>query len=116
MSKQIEKLTPGMRLYCIRRQQMGNTTLKDTVVHRATVISVAEDKKSFVASWNGNPAKTYYALLAGWKMKKPYLKEIPMLSMSRHRQASRVEIADAKKDGRVVEKPDYFEVKYERTN
>lgn len=68
----IEKLTVGQTLYELRRQKMGNTTVSRTACYEVKVREIAEDKRSIMASWNGNPPRRYNVRdVAKLKVKKP---------------------------------------------
>ena len=54
-----EKIKPGMLVYDVGRQRLGNTTLSTVVVWSVKIISVDAEKRTVEASWNYNPAHTY---------------------------------------------------------
>jgi hypothetical protein len=70
---EISKLTVGQMLFAVSKQKMGNTTLNTTAVHPVVITSIAEDGKSFEASWNNNRAQKHYGVPPSWKAKKPYI-------------------------------------------
>jgi hypothetical protein len=68
----ISRLKPGQTLWQIRRQKCGNTTVRMNCLFPVLVISIAEDGKSILASWNTNPARKMTAAdVAKLKVKKP---------------------------------------------
>jgi hypothetical protein len=70
----LEKLMPGMIVYDVGRMPMGNTTLKTVAVWKVKVIEVDLDRRLVVASWNGNPCRTYYQhSIKNWRVKPPML-------------------------------------------
>jgi len=104
----IENLKPGQVLYSCRRARMGNTTMKTLYVHKVQIGEIAEDKKSFMASWNGNHAEKHYRVPPEWKAKKPVVVENRLTN----RLATREEI----KTGTLVERPFYFILKPKPSN
>lgn len=54
-----EKLRPGATVYDVGRHKMGNTTVSTVAVWNVHVISVDDEKRTAVVSWNGNPPKTF---------------------------------------------------------
>lgn len=46
-------IKPGDVLYTVRREKMGNTTMRRTACHPVKVTEVHE--RHVIASWNGNP-------------------------------------------------------------
>lgn len=89
-----EKLKPGMVVYSVGKQKMGNTTLTTTTVWTVQIISVDQESRTAVASWNGNPPRKYYEHdIAKLKEKRPMLIR---LGMGRARLATREEIKAAK--------------------
>ena len=54
-----EKLKPGMVVYDVGRQRLGNTTMYTVAVWSVKIISVDAEKRTVEASWNYNPAHTY---------------------------------------------------------
>ncbi len=68
----IEKLKVGQTLYELRRQKMGNTNVSRKACFDVYVREIAEDKRSVMASWNGNPPRRYNAReVAKLRVKKP---------------------------------------------
>ena len=69
-----EKLQPGMTVYDVHRHKLGNTTMSTVGVWRVRIVSVDHDAKRVTASWNGNPAKTFfYGDVEKWREKEPML-------------------------------------------
>jgi hypothetical protein len=54
-----EKITAGMVLYDVHSYRMGNTRLMSLGVWSVRVISVDQDKRSAMVSWNGNQPEIY---------------------------------------------------------
>lgn len=70
----INKLTPGMTVFNVSRRQMGNTTLRTVSIFSVTIHSVDLERQTCIASWNRNPARTYYSRdIRKWREKKPKL-------------------------------------------
>lgn len=68
----ISKLQPGQVLYQIQRQKCGNTMVSRGCLYEVRVVSIAEDGKSIMASWNGNPPRRFYQKqVASLRVKKP---------------------------------------------
>ena len=89
-----EKLQPGMTVYDVHRRRMGNTTRSTVGVWKIYVVSVDHETKRVTASWNGNPAKTFfYGSVMKWREKEPLL--IRSVSGSA-RLATREELKDAR--------------------
>lgn len=73
-----EKLRPGMTVYDVHRRKMGNTTMSTVGLWRVLIVSVDHEAKRLTASWNGNPARTFYPKdVAKWREKEP-----PLISAS----------------------------------
>ena len=69
-----EKLTPGMVVYDVHRHRLGNTTISTVGVWKVRIVSVEPETRRVVASWNGNPAKTFYfGDVTKWREKEPML-------------------------------------------
>lgn len=84
-----ESIKEGGRYYMTKRQKMGNTTMSSIAVFSVLVESVNTEKRTVLASWNGNPARTFYERdFSKWRLTKPVL----VGSMSK-RIATRAEIA-----------------------
>lgn len=70
----LEKLKPGMTVYDVGRQRMGNTTMRTVAVWGVFIRSVDLEKRTVVASWNSNPDRTFSARAASkWKAVRPML-------------------------------------------
>ena len=69
-----EKIKPGMRVYDVGRQKMGNTNVSTIAVWPVYIVSVDEEKRSVVARWNGNSERTFReSTYSKWKDKEPIL-------------------------------------------
>jgi hypothetical protein len=55
-----EKLTPGMVLYDVHKERMGNTTMRSVGVWPVKIVSLDVVKQTAMASWNGNPPQLYF--------------------------------------------------------
>ena len=53
------KIEPGMVLLDIHSEPMGNTTMKRMGCWKVRIVSVDKDKRTAMASWNGNPPRLY---------------------------------------------------------
>lgn len=85
-----EKLTVGMTVHELLRRKMGNTTLRTLVSMPISIKSIDLEKRTVVASWNGNPARVFYERsVKSWREKPPVL--IPN-GIGGHRLATREEI------------------------
>ncbi len=70
----IEKLKPGMTVYDVHRQKMGNTNISSVGTWSVYIIDVDVDKQIVTASWNTNkPQKFYRNNWSKWRLKKPEL-------------------------------------------
>jgi hypothetical protein len=68
----LSRIVEGQTLFTVTREKMGNTTITRNAVHAVRVISVDREARKVVASWNGNPARTFYeAQFSKWKVKRP---------------------------------------------
>lgn len=56
----IEKLSPGMVVWDVHKERMGNTTMRSYASWAVLVISIDLNRQTVMASWNGNPARAYY--------------------------------------------------------
>lgn len=67
-----EKIKPGMVLYDRHKYRAGNTTIRVLGEWRVSIRSVDAEKRTAVASWNGNPEETWterrLAALKDWSM------------------------------------------------
>lgn len=62
-------LKSGQTLYDVHRER---TAMKQMGVWLVRIGQVNDDG-TFMASWNGNPVKKYWAVPRSWKAKKPYV-------------------------------------------
>ncbi len=63
-----------MVVYDVHSEKMGNTTMSTMGIWNVRIVSVDADTRSCMASWNGNPAKRFYAHnIKKWREKKPLL-------------------------------------------
>jgi hypothetical protein len=70
----LERMKPGMKLYDVARQRMGNTLARTTTVFVVQIIEVDLDEELVRASWNGNPPKAYHRGRAErWRSSKPVM-------------------------------------------
>lgn len=70
----IEKLKPGMIVYDVGRQRMGNTTQSTVAVWPVEIVSVDADGQGVIARWNNNPARWCGAhSVSKWRAKRPAL-------------------------------------------
>lgn len=70
----IEKLQPGMTVYDVAKTKMGNTTIRTVSVWPVQIKEVDLENRKVVASWNGNPDRTYYERsVSRWKKEEPKL-------------------------------------------
>lgn len=71
----LSKLKPGMIVYSVQRQRMGNTTMSRGCLFNVEIISVDHEDESVVASWNSNkPQRFFKNSWSKWKIKKPVAK------------------------------------------
>lgn len=69
-----EKLKPGMTVYDVHSYRMGNTTMRTLGTWRVRIHSVDAEKRSCMASWNGNaPQRFPEHAIKKWKEKEPLL-------------------------------------------
>lgn len=69
-----EKFCPGMTVYSVGRQKMGNTTISTVVVWPVTIVSTDTVKQAVVARRNGNKEQTFYEnTWSKWREKEPVL-------------------------------------------
>lgn len=89
-----EKLKPGMVVYDVHRNKMGNTTMSSVGVWPVRIISVDAEKRRVEASWNGNKPQIFYVReTSKWREKEPMLIRSEFGS---YRLATREEIKAAK--------------------
>ncbi len=60
MAVKFETVKAGDVLYDVHREKMGNTTMSRLACFEVRIISIDHEKGEAQASWNGNPAQTYY--------------------------------------------------------
>jgi hypothetical protein len=69
-----EKLKPGMTVYDVGRQKMGNTTSTTVAVWSVRVIEVDAEKRQVLAAWNMNKPRIFYEReVKKWRETKPML-------------------------------------------
>lgn len=89
-----EKIQPGMKLYDVGTQKMGNTSVKTIAVWPVNVISVDPERRTVVASWNCNSPRTFTErVYSKWKSKPPILVQGPF---GNKRRPTREELARIK--------------------
>lgn len=89
-----EKLQPGMVVYDVGRQKMGNTTMTTVAVWSVTIVSVDAETRSVMASWNGNrPSRYYEGSCKKWRETRPLLVRS---GFGAYRLATKEEIASAR--------------------
>lgn len=70
----LEKLSPGMTVYSVRKTKMGNTCMNTISVYHVDIISVNREERTIEASWNGNRPQIYHEFnWSKWRLKKPLL-------------------------------------------
>jgi hypothetical protein len=94
----------GQILYDVHREYAGNTTMKRTGVWLVKITAVNSDG-SIMASWNGNPPKSYWRLPSSWRKTKPYI--VKSSVFNGQRLARRGEVKAAKS---IREQADMFVV------
>lgn len=68
----IKNMKVGQRLWTVRRERMGNTTMKRTAIHDVVVKEIDPQFRWIIASWNGNPAQKYFPrAIRRWKVRNP---------------------------------------------
>lgn len=69
-----EDIQPGMCVYDMARQKMGNTTINTIAVWPVYIIDVDAARRTVEACWNGNARRTYTERAwRKWKREKPTL-------------------------------------------
>jgi hypothetical protein len=105
----LKKLNPGQVVYEVRRETLGNTTLKTTRVTRIHILEVIRGEGTrghVIASWNGNKARPFYAAaVLKWHVNKPTL--VKGRRSLQARIAKRVEIERARQAGVLLSRPDH---------
>lgn len=87
----LEKLTPGMVVYDVHSTRMGNTTMTSLGTWTVKIVSVDQEARSCVASWNGNRPQTFYeGTVKKWTEQKPFLVRT---AMGGYRRPTRDELA-----------------------
>lgn len=67
---QITSLKPGDIVWDVRKERAGNTTMRRTAIRKVQIVEVHAEH--VIASWNGNPARKFFAAtVRGWKRNKP---------------------------------------------
>lgn len=56
----LKNLKAGQVLFDVRRVKCGNTTVSRGCLYEVRVISLSEDGKSAMVSWNGNSPRRYH--------------------------------------------------------
>lgn len=70
MAIKFEKLQPGMVLWDVHRQKVGNTTLTELGAWKVQIVSVDPETRTAMVVWNGNPERKWYER----ELKKLYVK------------------------------------------
>jgi hypothetical protein len=66
----LSKLKAGQIVYSVERQQMGNTSARRNALYEVRIVEIRDGY--VIASWNGNPPRSFNAKsIAKWKVKKP---------------------------------------------
>jgi hypothetical protein len=60
MAIKFEEIELGMTLWQKTRERMGNTTMRTDAVFEVHIISVDREKRTAMASWNGNRARIWF--------------------------------------------------------
>lgn len=69
-----DKLQPGMVLYDVHSQKMGNTSIRTLGTWSVRVIEVDAERRRALASWNGNRAEWHgEAWFSKLKAERPHL-------------------------------------------
>lgn len=69
-----EKIKEGMILYDVHSYKMGNTTIRSLGIWEVKILEINRENRTALASWNGNPPKTYgESSLKKLKAKRPVL-------------------------------------------
>lgn len=70
----LDKLKPGMTVYEVQRQRMGNTSIRTVVVYDVRIIEIDAERQHVLASWNGNPVRRYIRRQwSKWRLNEPKL-------------------------------------------
>lgn len=66
------KLKPGMTVWSVGTQRMGNTTMSRKACWPVYIREVDLERGCVVASWNGNAPRTFYAHnVKQWRWTRP---------------------------------------------
>lgn len=69
-----DKLATGMVLYDVHSHRMGNTTMKTLGVWTVRIVSIDHERRTCMASWNGNrPVRYSESQIAKLKKDEPFL-------------------------------------------
>ena len=84
-----EKLQPGMVVFDVGTQKLGNTSSSTVAVWRVRIIAVNRDEETVLASWNGNTPTLFDKYQwQRWRLSEPVL----VRSGFGHRLARRAEL------------------------
>ena len=90
-----DKLQPGMTVYSVTKEKMGNTHIRTVRVCSVKIISVDLASETVMAAWNYNLRRKYFANQYGkWRKEQPLLIQTGISGSSR--LATREEIAAEK--------------------
>lgn len=85
----LSSLKPGMIVWDVGRQRMGNTTMSTVCVWQVKILTVEPD--AVMANWNGNAYKRYTQReISRWRAKEPVLVDAGL--WGRKRLATREEL------------------------
>ncbi|KZC33591.1 hypothetical protein [Rhodanobacter denitrificans] len=74
----LKNLQPGQVLYTEVRRRRGHTALRETATFRVTVVSVDVEARRVLASWNGNPPKSFRETdVKRWLVKPRWREDTP---------------------------------------
>lgn len=101
MTIKFEKIKSGMMLYDRHRERAGNTTMRRLGEWTVQIVSLNAEQRSAQASWNGNPATTWFAhdleKLSAWSMyDKDVIREGVPYFTTRCRKKTKTELAAEK--------------------
>lgn len=86
----LENLQPDMTVWDVGRQKMGNTTLSTVCVWSVHIVSIDQERREVIASWNGNRCRRFgERQVKRWRASKPVT---VANSMGRRRLATRAEL------------------------
>jgi hypothetical protein len=90
-----EHLIPGMVVFEIRQNRMGNTTMKSWGTYQIKIFEVDPVKRRVLASWNSNASEWFGEFTyKKWKKEKPFLVKYGM--GFGYRKPTREELAEYK--------------------